>query len=183
MSSRQITIQSFIDARVFSEFAWFDLLRVQKRWRRPALFATFFVAIAAIAFSRSGSVDHAALLGGVLLAVGVGLPAVYFFAFHQSVRKQSAKLTEREAAYTVTLDEQGVSIVKGKQNAHYSWNDVHAVHRLNRCICIYVEARHAFLLPSADNSEAIRAAWELMTAHLASNQLFDHRQKGQNQNG
>lgn len=183
MSNRDITIQSFIDARVFSEFAWFDLLRVRKRWRRPALFAAFFVAIAAIAFSRSGSVDHAALLGGVLLAVGVGLPAVYFFAFHQSVRKQSAKLTGREAAYTVTLDEQGVSVVKGKQNANYSWNDVHAVHRLNRCICIYVEARHAFLLPSTDNGEAVRAAWELMAAHLTSNQLFDHRQKGQNQNG
>lgn len=178
MSNQDITIQSFIDARVFSEFAWFDLLRVQKRWRRPSLFAAFFVAIAALAFSRAGSVDHAALLGGVLLAVGVGLPTVYFFAFRQSVRKQSAKLTGKEAAYTVTLDDQGVCVVKGKQNANYSWSDVHAVHRLKRCICIYVEAHRAFLLPSADNSEAIRAAWELMTAHLTPGQLFDHRQKG-----
>lgn len=175
MNNRDITIQSFIDARMFSEFAWFDLLRVRKRWRRPTLFAVFFVVIAALAFSRSGTVDHAALLGGVLLAVGVGLPAVYFFAFHQSVRRQSAKLTGKEAAYTVTLNEQGVSVVKGKQNANYSWSDVHAIHRLKRCICIYVEVNHAFLLPSTDNSDAIRAAWELMTTHLTSKQLFDHR--------
>ena len=175
MSGKQITIQSFIDARVFSEFAWFDLLRVRKRWRRPTLFAAFFIAIAALAFSRAGSVDHAALLGGVLLAVGVGLPLVYFFAFHQSVRKQSAKLTGKEAAYTVTLDEQGVCVAKGKQTASCDWAHVHAVHRLKRCVCIYTEARHAFLLPSADNSEAVQQAWELMTAHLAPEQLFDHR--------
>ena len=154
MSNQDNTIQSFIDARVFSEFAWFDLLRVQKRWRRPAAFAAFFAGIAALAFSRAGSVDHAALLGGVLLAVGLGLPAAYFFTF------------------------QGVSVVKGKQRVSCVWSDIHAVHRLDRCICIYVEARRAFLLPSTDNSEAIRAAWELMAAHLTSGQLFDHRQKG-----
>ena len=178
MSNQDITIQSFIDARVFSKFAWFDLLRVQKRWRRPAAFAAFFAGIAALAFSRAGSVDHAALLGGVLLAVGLGLPAAYFFTFHQSVRRQSAGFTGREAAYTVTLDGQGVCVVKGKQRANCAWRDIHAVHRLDRCICIYVEARRAFLLPSADNSEAIRAAWELMAAHLTPGQLFDHRQKG-----
>jgi len=178
MSNKDITIQSFIDARAFSEFAWFDLLRVQKRWRRPALFAAFFIVIAALAFSRAGIVDHAALLGGVLLAVGLGLPAAYFFAFHQSVRRQSARFTGKEAAYTVTLGEQGVTVVKGKQTVRCIWRDVHAVHRLKRCICIYADAHRAFLLPSSGNSEAIRTAWALMTAHLTSEQLFDRRQKG-----
>ena len=175
MSSRQITIQSFIDARVFSEFAWFDLLRVRKRWRRPALFAAFFITIAALAFSRAGSVDHAALLGGVLLAVGVGLPLVYFWGFHQSVRKQSAKFTGKEAAYTVTLDAQGISVAKGKQTVSFGWEGIHAVHRLKRCVCIYTDSHHAFILPSAGNSEAVQQAWELMTVHLAPERLFDHR--------
>ena len=170
-----ITIQAFIDARLFSEFAWFDLLHVQKQWRRPALFAAFFAAIAAVAFSRAGSVEHAALLGVVLLAVGIGLPLVYFGGFFLSVRRQGAAYTGQAAAYTLSLDAHGVSVFKGKQSLHCEWGRVYAVHRLTRCICIYTEPRRAFLLPSADNSRAVQDAWKLMTAKLEPAQIFDHR--------
>ena len=47
MIDKPVTLQAFIDARTFSAFAWFDLLSVQKRWRRPALFAAFFTLVVA----------------------------------------------------------------------------------------------------------------------------------------
>lgn len=178
MIDKPVTLQAFIDARTFSAFAWFDLLSVQKRWRRPALFAAFFTALAAVAFSRAAQVEHAALLGGVLLAVGLGLPLVYFGGFFLSVRRQGARYTGKDAAYAVTLDADGVSVAKGKQSVSYPWERLVSVHRLSRCVCIYAEARRAFLLPSADNSRAVQAAWELIRAKLDPARVFDHRKGG-----
>ena len=182
MNDRPVTIQSFIDARLFSDFAWFDLLCVQRRWRRPAIFAVFFAAVSLVAFSRADRVEHAALLGGVLLAVGLGLPLAYFGGFYLSVRRQSAAFTGKDAAYVITLDARGMSVSKGKQSAAFLWKQLDSVHRLARCVCVYTDPRHAFLLPSADNSRAVPAAWELITANLDSARVCDHRGRALRQN-
>ena len=162
MAQRELVIQSKIDAETFSEFAWFDLLRVQKHWRRPAVFAVFFTALSVLAFSRADKVEHAALLGCVLLAVGLGLPLVYFANFARSVRKRAGQLDANEIAYTLTLTPEGVAVKKGKQTAEYGWDAVYRACRLKRSISLYVDAGHAFLLTGKDTG----AAWDTIVQHL-----------------
>lgn len=163
MAQNELIIQSRIDAETFSEFAWFDMLRHRKLWRRPALFAALFAAFAAIAFSRTGRTDGAALLGGVLLAVGLGVPLVYFANFAFSVRKRARQLNANEIAYTLTLVPDGVAVKKGAQSTEYRWDMIYHAYRLERSIPLYVDAGHAFLL-TGKNTEA---AWNTMTQYLS----------------
>ena len=81
MDSTQITIQAFVDSNMYVSFALFDMLHIQKRWIRPAIFAAFFSCLSLLAFWRTSEVEGATLLGSVLLAVGIGLPVVYFGSF------------------------------------------------------------------------------------------------------
>ncbi len=162
-----MVVTSVIDAETFREYAIYNALRWQKQWRRPAVFALSFLVFAALAFSRVGKVEGAALLGGVLLAVGLGLPAVYFGAFLHSVRRQARQLDPREIAYTVTLSDAGVAVRKGKQNASYTWETLCAACRLKRCVCLYVDAQHALLLTGGDGARI----WAYITRRIAAEKL------------
>ena len=44
------TVQARITPEIFQEFAWFDLLRQQRRWRAPLLFAGIMAVFACICF-------------------------------------------------------------------------------------------------------------------------------------
>lgn len=175
MNSKPIVVESIIDAKTFSDFAWFDLLRVQGRWRRPALFAAFFILLAILAFSRSGKVDQAPLLGGVLLVVGIGLPLVYFGGFFLSVRKQRRSFSGKEPSYRVELDETGIIVTKGSQKAQYAWGSITSAWRIRRSVCLYVDARHAFLIPLSDGDPLCRTAWELITQNVDASRIHNHR--------
>ncbi len=169
MDDARLTVRSNIDAATFREFALFDAFSYRGRWRAPALFAAFFAALAALAFSRASAVEGAALLGGVLLTVGLGLPLLYIINYVLSVRRRAAALTGREAAYTVTLSGAGVEIVKGDQRARYAWDEFARARRLAHSVCLYDAAGHAFLLPRSD--AACDAAWELICASLPAERV------------
>ncbi len=158
----QITVQARIDGAAFSEFAVFDVLKRQRRWQRPLIFALIFIALALVAFSQRGKNPQADLLGGVLLGTGVLLPAGYFLSFFLSVRKRAGMQNGRDAAYTLCLDEKGLGVSKGEQELRYAWPEIRAVYRLRRCICLYPDGMHAFLLPENCGEETYRAAWELI---------------------
>ena len=73
MSHRQsIVISVRLDEKTFRRFARFDMLRLRKRWVKPALFALILCAFAFVALiSRK---PQSGLIAAVLLAVGLGLP-------------------------------------------------------------------------------------------------------------
>ena len=171
MSQEKYTVPIKIDAETFREFAVYDTLRRQKHWRRPAVFAAFFIAIAALAFTRSGTVRGAALLGGVLLAVGVGLPIIYLTSFFRSVRQRARRLDPREIVYTVTLDDAGIAVQKGKQSAENTWGHLNAACRLEHSVCLYADALHAFLLPGARGSAQSDELWALVTRHMPAEKI------------
>ena len=169
MAREELVIQSRIDGEAFSEFARFDLLRVQKRWKRPAVFAAFFTLLALLAFSRAGKVEHAALLGGVLLAVGLGLPLVYFASFARSVRRRARQQDPKAIAYTLTLTPAGVAVKKGTQTAEYAWEQLYRACRLERSVALYVDPAHALLLTGSRTA----AAWEIITRRLPAEKRED----------
>ena len=85
----ELLVPARIDAAAFCRFAIFDAFSVRKRWRSPALFAALMSAFAAVCLAMHGSREGAGLLGGVLLAVGLGLPLVYVVSYVCSVRRQA----------------------------------------------------------------------------------------------
>ena len=73
-SHQTIVIPVRLDEKTFRRFARFDMLRLRKRWVKPALFALILCAFAFVALlSRR---PESGLIAAVLLAVGLGLPIV-----------------------------------------------------------------------------------------------------------
>lgn len=155
MERNTLLIQSRITPEVFREFALFDTMYRQKRYRRPLLFAVIMAVFACVCFTRQGHNDQAVLIGAVLLIVGLGLPAAYILTFLWSVRKRAKQIppVDAPAAYTVELSPEGVVVAAGKERAEYGWKDILYVYRIQRSTCLYVSANRAYLLPASDQRE------------------------------
>lgn len=177
MENSSVTILCRITPEVFRAFAMFDTFRRQKRWRSPAIFAAILVASAALCYSFIGRAEQAALLGTVLLAVGLGLPLAYFISFSRSISEQSKKLglAGGKAAYTVRLDEKGMRAENGPETVCRAWEEMAFAYRLPQCVCLYPTPRQAFLLPDTEGDRETERAWKLITACLPAEKVFDLR--------
>ncbi len=167
MDGKPRTVEVRLEREAFREFAVFDGLLRRRRWLRPAAFALFFCALAVTAFLRTG-VEGARLLGGVLLAVGLGLPAVYLGFFFRSVAVRAAAIDPRETVYTLALGEDALGVRKGAQSAAYAWDGLHAAYRLRRCVCLYTDPAHAFLAPDEAGD-----VWRFVSEKLDKSRLHD----------
>ena len=174
MSAREYTVHSRISPAVFRSFAYFDTFSRQKRWRSPLLFAGIMGGFSAICFSQASRLPQAALLGGVLLAVGLLLPAAYLFTFFLSVRAKEKRLRAADSpvAYTLHLTEDGLDVSAGKDNAHFSWNSLDSLFRIKGCICIYVQRNRAYLLPTEGPEEG-SALWDWLQGQVPAHLIHD----------
>lgn len=177
MKQNALVIQSRITPEVFREFAVFDTMYRQKRFLRPLVFTVIMAGFAAVCFSQRGQRPQAALLGGVLLAVGLGLPLVYFFTFLYSVYKQAKQLKGKKAplAYTVELSPERVTVTAGEQRQEYRWEDILYVYRIRRSSCLYISANRAYLLPAADDGREEEKRWDLISDHIPAEKRKDLR--------
>ena len=178
MKKSDFTVHAKIDGDIFKHFALFDTFVRQRRWRSPAAFVGIMLLFSLIAFSQTGKVERAALLGGVLLGVGMLLPAVYIFSFDRSVRTQIKKLglTKPRHVYTLQLNQNdGVMVLADKQQAAYRWEELFAAYRTNRCIYLYAAPVRAYLIPNEQIEGGADALWALLSAVMPLSQLHDHR--------
>ena len=167
MMEEGMEIRSIITGEVFTEFAIFDTLIRRKLWRRPALFAAVFVLFSMFAFSQTGKRPQAALLGGVLLTVGLGLPVVYFLSFLSSVKKEKKRLSAAASrpAYILRLAGAGVTAFFGENRQDFDWKTILLVRRLKHCICLYVRENQAFLLTECTGGPSLRQIWDYISKH------------------
>lgn len=179
-----VTISSRIDTKTFRNFAIFDTLIRQKRYRSPAIFTGIMLFFACICYIMNGRAEQAVLLGNVLLGIGIILPAVYFGTFFFSVNSQSKKmkLDPPKHVYTVTMteDEEGISIVTPTGEGgtlRVKWNNLHAVYRVKDCIYLFVSPRQAFLLPDNQGNVSPDELWNFLSEHTAKEKLFDRRKE------
>lgn len=178
MKKTDFTVAVKIDSAIFKHFALFDTFVRQHRWKSPAIFAGIMLLFSLIAFSQSGRVEQAALLGGVLLSVGVLLPAVYFVSFERSVRAQIKKLglTKPRQVYTLRLNQNdGVTVTADKEQAAYRWDALFAVYRTDRGIYLYAAPTRAYLMPNEQIETGADALWALLSAVMPTAQLHDCR--------
>lgn len=169
-------VESRITPEVFREFAIFDTLRRQKRYRGPLLFALIMIGFAVVCFTQVGRREQAGLLGGVLLSVGIFLPAVYILTFLYSVKKRAKQLERAKTpAYTIELSNKKVTAAAGEERAEYRWNKILYTYRLRRSICLYIAANKAYILPSGDGGDD--ELWALICGHIPENKRKDLRRK------
>ena len=169
-----ITIPATIDSHDFLSFALFDTFRRKKRWKTPLLFACIMSAFAIVCFAMRKTRAQAALLGTVLLSLGLVLPLVWFLWFLSSVKKEGKKhsLSKTKAQYFTRLGPEKVKVIQGKNEADFLWKDLYMAYRIKDCIYLYVNPNRAYLLPECDDSDA---AWKLITSLLSPEKIKDLR--------
>ena len=170
--SGSVTVAANIDKRTFSRFAVYDTLGRQKRWRSPLLFALIMSAFAAVCFMGRQAHAQAALIGGVLLGIGLLLPLVWFGMFFASVNRQAKlnSLCAEKTQYTVTLAPEKIHVTKGKESADFAWDKVHLAVRAKGCIYLYVSPVQAFLLPDCAESDR---TWQILRDRLGPTRIQD----------
>ena len=177
-----LSIPVQLDTAMFRDFAAFDVLKRQKRWQRPLVFAVLMVAFAVICFTQVGVREGAAMVGTVLAVVGVGLPLIYFFMFFRSVNQQARKmgLTTPKDVYRVVLDEDGVRMwPAGQQDkeeaaVRHPWDQIYAAWKTPGAIYLYINAAQAYLLPADQIPGGMEACWALLQTQLPATKLHTH---------
>lgn len=169
--NHQITIPVLLDEKTFKRFSRFDMLRLRKKYVRPIVFALILIAFA-IAALLTGKAQ-AGMIAAVLLAVGLGLPLVYFGTFFSQVNVQAAQsaLGKGRAVYTVRMDDGGITVhnaVKEEPPVTVRWTDLQAAFRVKGCVYLYVNTARAFLLPDGQADAGDDALWNCITQHMGA---------------
>ena len=166
---QEITVCVRLDAKTFRRFCRFDMLRLRKKWVRPAVFALILVAFAfaALLIGR----EQSGMIAAVLLAVGLGLPLVYFGSYFSQVNLQVARhrLDPPRRVYTVRLDREGAHVVNDQKEEpplDVPWKDVQAAFRARDCVYLYVNAARAFLLPDGQADAGPDELWAVLEKHM-----------------
>lgn len=170
MAARQdIVIPVKLDEKTFRRFARFDMLRLRKRWVRPAVFALIFCAFAMVAlFSR---LPQSGLISAVLLAVGLGLPIVYVGMFLSQVNLQADKwkLGKGRHVYTVTLRLRDFTVVNARKTGEavtVPWAEARQAYRMWGCVYLYASPAKAFLLPDGQAGLPDAEVWNRIVQGL-----------------
>ena len=169
MKSNEIVIPVKLDEKTFKRFCRFDTLKLRRRWVRPVGFALILTAFAVAALlSRK---EQSGMIAAVLLAVGLGLPLVYFGTFFSQVNLQVAqrRLKPARAVYTVRLNWEGVQVTndqKQEEPVRLKWSEVQAAFRARGCVYLYANAARAFLLPDGQASVSPDELWAYLVKHM-----------------
>lgn len=170
-SERNITIPVRLDEKTFKQFARFDMFTLRKRWVRPVIFSAILIAFAFVALLTKKA--QSGMIAAVLLAVGIGLPVVYFGSFFSQVNMQALqqKLKPPRNVYTVTLREEGIRAENNQRQEdalEMEWTAVQKAFRRKGCIYLYVTPTKAFLLPEGQADAPDEEVWDYLTAHMGS---------------
>lgn len=171
-------IEVFLTEGIFRRFTMFDLLKRKKMWRSPATFAAILGSCACVCFIMH-HVDGAVMLGSVLLAVGLGMPAVYFGTFFSSLKKQvqAYRLQCPQLVYTLELTAKanGISISNDREHADYEWKSVFHVYRDKEATYLFMTPDRAFILPHSCIAEGPDELWKLISKKVSKERCTDLR--------
>ena len=164
-TDKTVTIPVRLDEKTFKRFARFDMFSLRRKWIRPVLFSAILIAFAFAALLIRK--EQSGMLAAVLLAVGIGLPVVYFGSFLSQVNMQSLqrKLKPARRVYTVTLRESGI-LVRNDQRREdpleMDWSSIQKAFRRKGCIYLYVTPAKAFLLPDGQADVPDEEVWHYL---------------------
>ena len=172
---KQIRIPVRLDEKTFRRFARFDMFILRKKWIRPVVFALILIAFAFVALLTRKA--QSGMIAAVLLAVGLGLPVVYFGTFISQVNMQALrqKLKPARNVYTVTLRENGILVENNQKKEdplEMPWEKIQRAFRKKKCIYLYVSPVKAFLLPDGQADVPDSEVWQYLTDHLGKDKCI-----------
>lgn len=170
-----MTIQSYLTRDLFRNFTVFDILKRRKLYKSPVIFALILSACAAISFAMN-KVQGAVFLGCVLLAVGLGMPVMYFATFFSSLKKsvKAQKLDTPRLVYSVELATM-IKVSNEKETASYEWEKCHSAFFNKDCIYLFITKDRAFLLPLANMYGKEEEVWSFIKQKLGTTKCKDLR--------
>jgi len=165
MSENRITVESRIDATVFTRFALYDLFVMKKRWKRPVVFLLIMLCLAAVCQLLKDRAEGSSLLSLVLLSVGLVVPVVYVLMYIVSSREQAEKmhLSRATVRYRIIFSGNGIQVQNGKEQAEFLWKQIFCAIQRKDCIYLYITPQNAYLLPWSEEAEE---AWDLISAKI-----------------
>lgn len=168
----ELIAASKISGDMFRRFAFFDTFYLKKRWRSPLLFLLLMTGFSVVCFLFRDRQRGAALLAGVLLGVGLLLPAGYFLSFLLSVSKRAKLVNPNRIAYTLHLSADQIRVLQNSDQVTLQWSDVYRAYRVEDGIYLYANPTRAFLIT---DTELLDAVWTLFAQQVAATRLFDRR--------
>ena len=176
MRKDSISVHVQMDAVTFKRFARFDTFILRRRWVSPAIFAAILVFFSLAAFLLQNRAEQAALIGWLLLIIGLGLPAAYFLHYELQLSSQVRRLNIKKPrpAYFVTLTDEGIRVVNNMAKEaplSIKWNDLHSVYRRRHAVYLYHTENRAFILPEKDASVSLSTLFDAFAAHLPKEKL------------
>lgn len=170
-----LTVTVTLDSKTFMRFAVFDGLARTRRWMQPLIFFGLMAGFASVCFFAFRHIPQSALLGTVLLAIGILLPAAYFGKFFSALKAQAKKQALPRAVYEVTLGNraEGVFVrsLTADEKTTLRWDKLHAAYRVKGCVYLYSLPARAFLLPFSDEAEG-DALWARITENMPAKRCF-----------
>lgn len=167
-----MSIEVILTAGEFIRFTVFDTFKRKKMHRSPLTFA-ILLGISGLICLFMSHMEGAAMLGTVLLVIGLGLPVFYFTSFFFSLLKQIRVHKLPRCVYTLTLDPSSktISIANEQEQISYEWKKVHHVYQGKTATYLYATAARAFILPHYYVEGGADALWTLIRKKLPDSKL------------
>ena len=163
-----ITVPVKLDKVTFRRFATFDTFRRQQRWRMPVWFMLILLGFSIYLFLQTDK-PQSGLLGGVLLAIGLGLPVIYFTTFYFTLRENTIKHCLPRLVYTLKLSDTDVyihSAMNKEEELTLPWDKLHMAYRVKGAVYLYVLPSRAFLLPNGQADVPDDELWAFIESKL-----------------
>ena len=170
-AEKEIVIPVKLDEKTFRRFARFDMFFLRKRWIRPAVFSLILIGFAVVALLTRKA--QSGMISAILLAVGLGLPIVYFGSFPSDVNLQAVhqRLKPARNVYTVILRESGIRVENNQKKEdplEMDWPVIRQAFRRKGCIYLYITVARAFLLPDGQANVSDQEVWQYLLSHLGA---------------
>lgn len=163
-----IHISVELDQKTFRRFALYDTFRRQKRWRLPVGFAGILLAFAVYLFLQTDK-PQSGLMGGVLAAIGLSMPIIYFVSYYISLRENVIKHCLPRVVYSLTLTDTDVTVRSGgakEEQQTLPWDTLFAARRVKGAIYLYALPTRAFLLPDGQADVSADHLWAFLQEKL-----------------
>ena len=179
MKKEMITAKVQMDYKTLRAFSLFDTFLLKKHWVKPTFFGGAFVIFAIICFAAVDK-EQNWLLGLVMLAIGLGMPAVYVGMFLSQVKAQAKKLRldPPRRVYTLEISDECIVVtndIKAEEKVTLEWQKLPAAFRRKDAIYLYVTSNRAFILPDGQADSSADELWAMMQRNLREGRAISKR--------
>lgn len=178
MSAKTITVHVKMDPKTLRAFSLFDTFRLKKQWKRPVLFGAILIAFAIVCFLTGKA--QSAMIGSLLLIIGLGLPFVYVSMFLSQVKEQAKKMRLKppRRVYSLAFTPEKITVtndMKKEETVTLEWDKLAGVFRVKKAMYLYATRTRAFILPNGQADAPDGELWALIASSIPQGRAFDWR--------